>query len=147
LYLRTAGSDDPDNHTVEVKHREYAFDLRGDSDIHLDGIDLFAATVVSDAGSDRLAIDHMDARYVSHTTVHDVGWDQPKDGIQLLGDSSVLQNSTIAYSSDNGVTLAGTNSRVSNCLIHDVDYGGADWAGVRIAGAYDQVDHTTIYNT
>ena len=148
LYLWTPRSDSPANHLIEMKRREYAFDLRGVSDIHLDGINVFAATLATDTGSARTVIDHMHALYVSQFVLQASGWDQPTDaGIALNGPGSLLADSTIGYSAGDGVYVSGAWSRVTNCVVHDADYNGGDSAAIRIAGPYVQVDHNTVYNT
>ena len=148
LYLATPKGDSPASHLVEMKHRKYAFDLRGVTDIHLDGINVFAATIATDSGSARTVIDHMHALYVSQFVLQANGWDQPTDdGIVLNGPGSLLADSTIGYSAGDGVYVSGVWSRVTNCVIHDADYNGGDSAAIRIAGPYVQVDHNTIYNT
>ena len=148
LYLWTPQGDSPANHLVEMKHRQYAFDLRGDSDIHLNGINIVAATIATDAASVRTVIEHMHAMYVSHFTVQSWGWDLPSQyGIALNGAASLLADSTIGYSAGDGVLVAGGWSRVTNCLIHDADYNASDSGGIHITGPYVQVDHNTIYNT
>jgi len=43
-------------------------------------------------------------------------------GIILDGHDNVIQNSEIAYSAGNGVSLIGDNNTVDNCEIHDVNY-------------------------
>src|SRR5579884_1586498 len=63
LYLETPTGDNPNNHIIEVKHRQFAFDLSGDSNISIEGIKIFAATIQTDAGSSNLLIDHLQARY------------------------------------------------------------------------------------
>jgi hypothetical protein len=147
LYIWTPASDSPAAHLIEVKHRDYAFDLRGVSDIRLDGVGIQAATITTDAGSSRIVIDHLRASYTSQFQLQPSGWDQPKDsGIALMGDNDVLQDSVIEYSAGDGVYVGGTNDRVTNVTIHDVNYNGGDSAGVRIVAAYAQVDHNTIYN-
>jgi hypothetical protein len=65
LYVWTPNGDNPANHLIEVKHRDYAFDVSGKSDIHLDGINFVAATIRSDSRSARLVMNHLHASYTS----------------------------------------------------------------------------------
>ena len=51
-------------------------------------------------------------------------------GIILDGSNNILQNSVIAYSSANGVTLLGQNCSVIGNVIHDTDYAGSDAAAI-----------------
>jgi len=147
LYLRTGGSDDPADHTVESKRREYAFDLRGLSNIAVEGLHLFAAAIATSGSSDSIRLQGLNVEYVSHHSLAATGWERPDaTGILLLGTNSVLRDSTIAFSSSHGVTLGGTGNRVENNVIHDIGYGCGDDAGVLVRGSDQDVTHNTIYN-
>jgi hypothetical protein len=167
LYLWTLGSDNPSSHTVEVKARSVGFNLNGKSYITISGINLFAANVTTDESSTHNLIDQATIIYVSHAMLVDEvgtpggGTGDPGNshandtGIVLTGASNTLQNSQIAFSSGNGVTLwGGSNQVVFNNLIHDVAYSGQGMGvgfglqpadgGVINTGA--QVTYNTIYN-
>ena len=147
LYLRTGGSDDPAEHVVEAKRREYAFDLRGLSNVAVEGLHLFAATVATSGSSDSIRLQGLGVEYVSHHGLAASGWTRPDaTGILLLGTNSVLRDSTIAFSSSHGVTVSGRGNRVENNVIHDIGYGCGDDAGVLIRGSDQLVTRNTIYN-
>lgn len=151
LYLRTPASDSPASHRVEVKRRQYAFDLRDRSYVDVQGFHVFAATITSSSSSRRLRLSNLEARYVSHFTLAPDPWGQqqrPHDsGILLLGTDSVLRDSTIRYSAGNGVFLGGARNRVENCFISDVDYNAGDEGGVYTLGRGHVVARNTIWNT
>ena len=148
LYVWTPRSDNPNNHDIEVKHRYYAFDLSGHSGTTIRGINIFAATIKSDWSSTNTVIDRINAQYLSQYNPGNNGWSVPADsGIMLCGTGSVLENSTIAFSAGDGVYVGRSNVRVTNNVIHDVDYNATDAAPVRVtAGGGVMVDHNTIYN-
>ena len=147
VYLWTPSSDDPDAHVVESKRREYAFDLRGRSNVTVQGLHLFAATIGTDGDSDSIRLQGLHVEYVSHHALQASGWQRPDaTGILLLGTNGVLRDSTIAFSSSHGVTVAGRNNRVENNVIHDIGYGVGDDAGVLIRGSGHDVTRNTIYN-
>ncbi|HEX4792750.1 MAG TPA: right-handed parallel beta-helix repeat-containing protein [Humisphaera sp.] len=149
LYVWTPKSDSPAAHDIEVKHRQYAFDLRGDSFITIQNVNIFAATILTDAASSNAVINQIGAKYIGQFLFLPHGWDIPSNtGIVLAGDSSIFENSTIAFGAGDGVLVSGSNSRVTNNVIHDVDYNAADTAGIRIlaGGTGSQIDHNTIYN-
>ena len=151
LYLRTPGSDSPRSHTVEVKRRQHAFDLRGRSYVDVQGFDLFAATITSSASSARLRLSGIDASYVSHFTLQPDPWGQQQkahnSGIMLVGTDSVIKDSRITYSAGNGVFLGGSGNRVENCVISNVAYNAGDEAGVYTLGPGHVVYRNTIFNT
>lgn len=147
LYLWTPDGDNPANHTVEVKRRANAFDLSGRSNVVIAGLNLFAATIVTDAASDNIVIDGINAEYVGHFTTSETGWEVPVDsGIYLAGTDSVIRNSTIAFGAGHGVALGGSRNRVENNVIHDVGYSGANGAAVRAQGTAHFIRNNTIYN-
>lgn len=148
LYLWDPNSDNPSWHTVEVKHRQYAFDLGGISNTTIQGISIFAATIHTDGGSANTTINGISAEYLTQfNNLWGSGWSPPgPDGIELNGSNSILENSTIAFSAGDGVYVSGAGVRVTNNLIHDVDYSGTDAAGIRITGGGAEIDHNTIYN-
>jgi hypothetical protein len=149
LYLWDQASDNPAWHTVEVKSRQFAFDLSGLSNTTIQGVNLFAATIYTDWSSQNTLISAINAQYLSQfNNIWGSGWSPPSgDGITLNGAGSVLQNSTIAFSAGDGVFVGNNNIRVSNNVIHDVDYSGTDAAGIRVYGNNSQIDHNLVYNT
>jgi len=150
LYLWTPNGDSPASHVVEAKHRLYAFELSGRSYIDIQGINLFASTIDTNAASSHLQIRNLTARYVSQMTIDPIPWDGQNrgsgTGIILNGNNNVLANSTIAFSSGDGVYVAGSSNSVQNCVIHDVDYAGGDEAGIEVEGSRQQITGNTIYN-
>ena len=83
LYLWDPAGDNPALHDIEVKHREYGFDLTGVSDTTIQGIDLFACTIHTDAGSTNTTLNGLTAAYITQfTSPGGSGWYPPgPDGI------------------------------------------------------------------
>ena len=150
LYVWMPAGDNPATHDVEVKSRQFAFELSGLSYIDIQGITLFAAGIDSNSSSSHLTINNLTAQYVTSGTSDPVPWNDHNlaqtSGILLNGTDEVLENSTIAFSAEDGVYVSGSNNLVQDCVIHDVDYAGGDWAGIEIAGSNQQVIGNTIYN-
>ncbi len=149
LYVWTPTGDSAANHDVEVKNRQYAFDLHSDQhDITINGVNIFASTIVTGHGSSDVTINGVTASYVSQFMSTPNGWwVNPVYGITLKGAHDVLENSTVQYSSGDGVEVSGAGAIVTNNIIHDVDTVGADLAGVRVLGGGDvQISHNTVYN-
>jgi probable HAF family extracellular repeat protein/parallel beta-helix repeat protein len=150
LYLWTPAGDNPTRHTIEAKHREFAFELSGRSYVNLQGLRIFASSIDTNSSSSHLTLAALNAQYVSHATANPLPWDDSNrgasSGIVIDGSYNVLQNSTIAFSSGNGVYVSGSHSTVQNCVIHDVDYAAGDGAGIHINGSNQLVQGNTIYN-
>ncbi len=148
VHLWTSGGDSPAAHSVEAKARQYALDLRGKSYLDIQGFRIFAATIVTDAGSSNLRLTRLDAQYLSHFTLQPVGWDTPDDsGIYLAGTRNELRDSTIAYSAGHGVMLDGSSHTIANCTIRDVDYNAANGAAINIQGSGHLITSNTLYNS
>ena len=147
LYVWTPNSDNPGWHDVEAKSRQFAFDLTWRPNITLEGINIFAATVKTDWGSQNLTIDHVNASYLSQFTSSWNGWSPPADsGIELNGANSLLENGNIGPSAGDGVYIGNSYVRVTNNVIHDTDYSATDAAAIRVYGSNTTIDHNTIYN-
>lgn len=138
---------------MEAKRRQFAFDLSGRSFITIQGFNLFAATITSNANSQYLVLDGLNAQYVSHYSLISGGpymLGQLTSGIILNGKNNVLRNSTIAFSAGNGVAVNGSGHRVFNNVIHDVDYTATYASPVStgwIATSGVLIAWNTIYNS
>ena len=148
LHFRPPGDDSPAGHVVEYKARKFAFDLRGKSHLVVRGLKIFAATIITDTNSHDVVLDAINARYLSHFSTL-VRWKTglADSGIILDGESNSLQNSVLAFSSGNGVSLLGSGNTVSNNIIHDVDYSGGVGAGINTGGGCREasIDRNTIF--
>ncbi len=177
LSLITPDRDDPAKHRVEVKRREWAFDLDERSNIIIRDLDLFACSITTDrhAGGDaqgyradgstrypwrgansgiapatNILISGIKAEYLSHFTDlsgHFFLQWGQNTGIVLSGRNLILRDSVLRYSAGNGVTVMGKGNFVLNNLILDTDYAGIDCAAVNTGGAAVTLDHEIAYNT
>jgi hypothetical protein len=158
LYLWAPGGKQPSS--VEVKQRNFAFDLTDRSYIELRNLKLFASTITTSDSSAGVVIDGIHAKYVSHhmtlpplpkseqapgsddalivaSHAHDTG-------IQLRGTSHILKNSSIKWSSGNGILLEGKGHTVTNNIIANTDYMVSYAAPVRINGSGHRITNNTI---
>src|SRR5207248_6590988 len=104
----------------------FAFELSGRSYINIQGVRLLASTIDSSPASSHLTINGITAQYVSHDTFDPIPWDGNNranvTGILLRGNHEVLRDSTIAFSSGNGVFVDGSDNLVQNCVVDDANY-------------------------
>ncbi|HEX6686849.1 MAG TPA: Calx-beta domain-containing protein, partial [Candidatus Limnocylindrales bacterium] len=141
VYLQTTASDNPANHTVEYKARDYAFDLYAKSHTVIKGLKLFAATIDTSSGSNNV-IDGINAKYVSDYNVSQ----NSQTGICVCGTNDTLRNSEVAFSSSTVVTVKGENNKLVNNLVHDAGYSGTVFnAAVDVFGRGHLVSHNTIH--
>lgn len=150
LYLWTPLGDSPASHDVQVKHRQFAFDLSGSSFVTVRGVNLFAASINTSSSSHDLSLANLNAQYISQATIDPNPFAAksatPTTGILLNGNNIALTDSTIAWSSGNGVAITGSDDTVQNCFIHDVGYAGGDESAILFRGSNNQALHNTIYN-
>ncbi len=145
LYL----GQNPGASTVEVKRRQYAFDLDGKSNIRIEGFHIFASTIKTGdienpaaSTSSNVTLDGVHIRYPSHFTAivpisSGSAWSVGiKTGVLLYGTNHSIRNSSIAWSAGNGVGLAGAGHRIENNIVHHVDYAMTDAAAI-YTGLYD----------
>ena len=161
LYLWPPDGKSPQ--AVEVKQRNYAFDLSDRSYITVQNLNLFANTITTSDRSTGVVIDGIRAKYISHhmtlpplpeskkayesddalflaAHAHDTG-------IQLRGSNNTLRNSIIDWSSGNGVLLEGNDHRVTNNIILNTNYQVTYAAPVRLNGQGHKITYNTIKRT
>lgn len=149
LYLWAPGGADPNTLLVSAKQREWAFDLRGKSNVTVTGLRIFAAGIIMDAASRGNVIDGIEAKYLSHFERLDgpITWktNNRTTGIVLDGTGNVVRNSHVQISAGSGIVLNGTGNTATNNLIHDIGYAGA--YGTPILLPPNTANHTVTYNT
>jgi hypothetical protein len=138
------------NATFESKVRESAFILGNSRGVTLKDINIFAANIVSDNNSSGLTFDNVDCKYVAHrmSFQYNPGSGQNMGGGPTIiytnygnifrGNSNKWINSTIEWSSGNGIISMGNGNMISNCIISKVNYCGAEGSGIQygIAATY-----------
>lgn len=154
LYVWTPQSDSPASHDLELKHRQFAFDLSGLSFVDVRGFNLFADSIDTSASSHDLVLSNLNAKYISQQTNDPNPFlaksTAPTTGFLINGNNITLSDSTINFSSGNGVAITGSNDTVQNCFITNIDYSGQDGAAIVIQGTSaqsNQITRNTIYNT
>ena len=157
LYLWQLGGGSPTN--VEVKKRNYAFDLNNKSYITIRKINLFAATIISESNSKNIILDELNAKYINHAvtlTDPDIVYSHTGQtsttagatGIRLMGANSIIQNSEVSFGSGMGIIL-GENCTANNNLVHDIDYEGSYCSAIAPANGSNgqKIANNTIYRT
>ncbi|MGN6150512.1 MAG: right-handed parallel beta-helix repeat-containing protein [Lysobacteraceae bacterium] len=159
VYLWAPGGEDPNGARVEMKRRLHAFDLRDRAYIRIVGLEIRAATIITNLpsgtspGSRRITLSGLTVRYPSHFTRSLPGsgaWSQgaSSSGIILAGADHELRDSAIADSAGNGVYLTGSGHVVENNMIANVAYAPCACSGVQIGPTVGAtVRHNTIYTS
>ncbi|MDB5331342.1 MAG: secreted sugar hydrolase [Phycisphaerales bacterium] len=151
LYVIPPGGGSPAPYPVDVKARDYAFDLSGRSYVNVQGIRLFACTVNTNSASTHDTLSGIAVSFASHRMDNPNPWNSKyapqSTGIILNGSYNLLTGSYIGYSSGDGVFLGGSNNSVQNTTIVETDYAAGDEAAVSILGSNDTVSHNAISGT
>ncbi|MGD8239354.1 MAG: right-handed parallel beta-helix repeat-containing protein [Armatimonadota bacterium] len=156
LYLWTLEGDSPASHTVEAKVRDLAFDVSDADHVELHGFHFFAATYRF-RNCDHCVVDNchlLFPTYVRHTDERPTA---PRRVVSTLmsGAGNTVRNCSLGYSSTTGLEMAGPNSTIENCLVHDCCWNGS-LRYVAIAthrgeqkqeDGYSAVRGCTVYNT
>lgn len=148
LYLWSPNGDDPSNSTVEVKQRDYAFQVFNRSDIHLKNINIFGAAIQV-VNSDRIIFDGIKSQYGTHTQVLDSPFGFSRPAVALADTTnSQLKNSSIAYAAASGVSInKGAGNQVTNTVIHDVGYMGTHGSAVEVNSSQPEITNNTLFNS
>lgn len=146
VYLWCPGKPDPNVHTIEVKQRVYAFDLSGLSHIYVKGLRILAAGI-NMRDSAHCIVDNCHLKYPEHTRFV---WSWSGGAVKanyLGGHHNEWKNSSIIYSATNGIYDAGRYNKVTNCIIHDVDYMAGQHAAITSVGYGGEYTFNTLYNS
>ncbi len=149
--------------TVEVKQRTFAFDLTDRSFIEVRNLKLFASTISTGDLSQGIVINGIHAKYLSHHTTlpplpktkQAPGSDNAlivsshahDTGIQLRGKGNIVKNSTLQWSSGNGLLLEGSGHTVTNNVIANTNYMVSYAAPIRVNGVGHRITNNTISAT
>ena len=116
LYVIPPGNTSPDQTTVEIKSREYGFDMNWTSHIHLKQLNFIGGGIECPVSSSFIVMDDLHLRYCGS------GLDALQTGraaVWLKGDGHRLLNSQIEYSYGGGAITLGTNTEIANNVIRD----------------------------
>ena len=128
LYFWQDGGGSPTG--VEYKARKWGFDLRGKSNITIQGLELFGCEINADINSANTIIDGIKASYTNQTFLQASYFTNAlQTGMKVVGPNSIIKNSEIKYGASQAVWL-GENCRAENNLITDFNWEGNYAGGV-----------------
>ncbi|MBN1765487.1 MAG: right-handed parallel beta-helix repeat-containing protein [Sedimentisphaerales bacterium] len=150
-YLWCQGDNSPALHTVEIKKHDHAFNLSNKSYIHIKGLRVFAAALLLDNATG-CVIEDCHFKYVDHfsrTDGYSTSHTYTKHANRMSGSGNEWKACSIVYSAGNGILDYGQNNRVTNCIIHDVDYMATYAAAIFVHSnsTGSQYAHNTLYNS
>jgi len=147
VYLWCPDNPDPTAYKIEVKQRDYGFDLSGRAHIHVEGLQIFAAAINMD-GSSYCMIDNCHLKYPEHFKFLPLSFWGAIGANYMSGHHNEWKNSSIVHSAGSGIYDWGRYNKVTNCIIHDVVY-MAQRARAAIESQAHNREYTynTLYNS
>ena len=118
-------TDDPSNHSLEYKAREYAFDVAA-SNVEIVGFHVFGAAVRLTGNGD--VVDSLSIEYPTHLRSFDAYYTEG-DVNRIVGDDNIWKNTIVEKSGSAGLIVAGNGNVVENDIANDIAYEATDHAG------------------
>ena len=129
IYLWAPASAHPNSLKVEAKCRSWCIDLSGKSNIIIQRLNLFGASI--NMNSNRCIISDCQIKYLSHfTTFKWRGYDGAgqaelgHNGIWIKGDNNVIRRCTLKHGAGSGIVIEGGNNLITRSTITEMDYSG-----------------------
>lgn len=126
---------------LERKARLDTVDLSGRSYIHLQGFEFFAGGIRMDASCEGNTLNGLTGRYVSHSSTKEEALNA---GVLVMGQSNLVINCDIGYSTSSILTVQGQDHRIINNYLHHGSYGGLWRASVTLEGRRIVFSHNTV---
>jgi hypothetical protein len=128
LYIWVPGGGNPDatGYKVEVKKRDFAFILIGNSNITIKNIQTFGTSIYLGTATNCI-LDGINAKYLTNMSNVDGLYyfsgfkNELSGGINIVGNGNKVKNCTVKFSAGTGIAVSGTNNEIDN---NDVEYCG-----------------------
>ncbi len=159
----------PNEATIEIKRRDYAFNLTARSYTRIQGLKVTAATITTDhdsgnygrgfttdrgrkdvASAHHIELDRIHFKYVNHFTDF-TGWSMGQwvqtSGVVVSGRDHKITNCMVEYTAGNGILVLGDRNLVHNNIIHDTNYAGSFVGGICMGMESTNRDTIVSHNT
>ena len=138
LYLHAPGGTSPAGHRVEIKSREYSFDLNWSRNVRIRELEFLGGGIRCPVSSSHISMDDLVLRYCG-SGLNSL-W-TGRAAIWIKGDGHKVLNSCIDSSYGGGLITLGTNTELKNNVIRDcLLYGIASWES-----SHATVHHNTTF--
>ena len=126
VYLWAPDGGNPGTHEVEVKVRDYGFDVQGVDYIEVRGFHFFGCTFQFRECS-FCVVDGCHLRFPTYSrwlTDFSVK-SKSTTSTMMRGAHNTVKNSSLVYSTTSGITMQGSHNTVENCLVHELCWNGS----------------------
>ncbi|MEM9830442.1 MAG: right-handed parallel beta-helix repeat-containing protein [Bacteroidota bacterium] len=147
LYLQTPDGAEPLTGSVQMKQREWSFNLENRNYIQVNGINTYGVAI-NLKNSNHCRVYDCAIYYGNHTLDINGEFLTNRASIILWGSNNTVEQCEIAYGSSSGIWVLGKNHTVKNNHIHDFDYLATYDAPLNIRGGEGghQILNNTIFN-
>ena len=125
LYLWAPDGKSPALHSVEVKTRDRAFEVRNRNEIHVIGFHFFACTFQFENTVHSLVDDCHLLFPVYARELSDSRGGGSNPTTSMSGSHNIIRNCTLGYTPLAGLAMTGAYNTLTNNLIHDVCWNGS----------------------
>lgn len=151
LYFYAPNGVNPNNIAIEARKREYAINLSDSSYVTFDGINVRGALVnfgdnTNNCTFTNATVETVDCDMPTHQTTY-ASYQPSALGIMIGGSFNTVSKSEIKNMYGEGITLSGSNNRIINNYIHDINFEHTYSDGIYITGKNHLVSHNTIEKT
>lgn len=153
LYLWTPDGDNPGLHKVQVKVRDYAFDVEAKDYIRISGFNFFGSTFRFE-NCNHCVVEDCELRFPTFCREFaDPSVAEKPGETCITGNYNLVRRCHLAYGSTSGLVVVGSFNTVENNIIHDMCWNGSlRYVGLFMRAGNDRaggciVRRNTIFNT
>jgi hypothetical protein len=152
VYLWPPSGSSPTASVVEVKRRDWAFDLSAVSYVEVAGFQVFGAAI--NMSGDHCLVQGVQMRYPTHTREtegYNTPWTDPAVFNTVGGSFNEWRDGVVAFSAGSGFNVSGNSNTVTNNIVHDASYALVG-QGILVANASQsmqdiEISHNTVTRT
>ena len=148
LYLRLTNGENPANHVIEMKHRNWCVDMNNVNNNLVSGLNLWGGAVRLQ-GNDNV-LQNCQAQFLSHYLIITNGYSENGNtdqgsGVLVNGNNNIVRGCTIGNTAGSGIITYGSNNRISRNVIYNTDYSGTYACCIDLHGSGDVVTFNSAF--
>jgi len=148
LYFYAPDGGDPGRLDISLRSdRHFAINMPGCGYVIVDGFDIYGGGI-NMRGAHDCTVQNSSIRYAEHFYASGYASGSYLNGFFVQGDNNVIKRCEIGPTAGNGVTIRGDGNMITDCVIHDCNYAGNDFAGIYAYGSKRlEISHNSIYSS
>ena len=147
LHLRLTNGDNPANHLVEMKHRNWCV-LDNYNCVTVSGFNFWGGAVCLQGNGN--VLQNCQAQFLSHYLIITNGYSENGNtdqgsGVFVNGTGNIVRGCSIGNTAGSGIITYGSSNRISRNVIFNTDYSGTYACCIDLHGSGDVVTFNTAY--